>query len=291
MAYSKAHVGDRAFPIVKLSDENLTEIQLGDGFVNEWFDLVGEPTLTLLDFSSLEDFVALDPSDLDFRIWLAWHDEPTRIYVAFVASDDVYKNTHDYQLIDAIFLNDSIQVAIDGDHSGGAGLTGSSSDEEILEAEGQTQRYEAISHTANGPNLDSPAVRFRTGTTPWMTSPPYAEGGGSVAGEAPTISTIEFYITPFDRWETFENPEGSVVSSLTAGQVIGFAIMVNDWDREDDLWTPWIPDAMQHTDREGYLDLIFGKADVFLDGILLPLEPEDSAIGATSWGRIKATLK
>ena len=101
---SRAHVGDRLYPIVELSDEMLTEIQLADGLVDEWFELIGEPTLTLLDFRSFDDLVALDPSDLDFRIWLAWHDEPARIYVAFVASDDVYKNTHDYQLIDAIFL-------------------------------------------------------------------------------------------------------------------------------------------------------------------------------------------
>ena len=40
----------------------------------------------------------LDPSDLDFRIWLAWHDNPARFYLAFVSSDDIYKNNHDYNV-------------------------------------------------------------------------------------------------------------------------------------------------------------------------------------------------
>ena len=91
-----AHVGDRLYPIAYLSDEMLAEIQLDDGQIQEWVDLLGEPTLTLLDFTEEFQGSPLDPSDLDFRIWLAWHDEPARLYVAFVASDDAYKNVHDY---------------------------------------------------------------------------------------------------------------------------------------------------------------------------------------------------
>ena len=49
--------------------------------------------MTLLDFTDSSDSSELDPLDLDFRIWLAWHDDPARFYVAFVASDGVYQNT------------------------------------------------------------------------------------------------------------------------------------------------------------------------------------------------------
>ena len=94
---SEAHVGDRLYPIPYLSDEMLAEIQLDDGQIQEWIDLLGEPTLSLLDFTEEIAYSPLDPADLDFRIWLAWHDEPARLYVAFVASDDVYKNNHDYK--------------------------------------------------------------------------------------------------------------------------------------------------------------------------------------------------
>ena len=47
-------------------------------------------------FKTNDDIIPLNPSNLDFRIWLAWHDEQNRIYVAFIISDDEYKNTHDW---------------------------------------------------------------------------------------------------------------------------------------------------------------------------------------------------
>ena len=119
-----AHVGDRVYPVSYLSDEMLEQIDLRDGLADEWQELVGEPAMTLLDFHSIAD---PDRSDFDFRIWLAWHDDPPRFYVAFVSSDDVYKNTHNYDVVDYMGLNDSISLVIDGDHSGGAGCSAKSS--------------------------------------------------------------------------------------------------------------------------------------------------------------------
>ena len=46
-----AHVGDRLYPIAYLSEEMLAQIQLHDGRIDEWYELLGEPTLTLLDFA------------------------------------------------------------------------------------------------------------------------------------------------------------------------------------------------------------------------------------------------
>ena len=54
-----AHSGGRVYPIVELTDEMLEQIQLDDGTVDEWFELIGEPTMTLLDFS--------DPQQLPTR--------------------------------------------------------------------------------------------------------------------------------------------------------------------------------------------------------------------------------
>ena len=91
-----AHSGDRAYPIPYLSEEMLEKIQLHDGRVDEWMELVGEPTMTSLDFTTGFEGLPPDPSDLDFRIWLAWHDDPVRLYAGFVSSDDIYKNNHEY---------------------------------------------------------------------------------------------------------------------------------------------------------------------------------------------------
>ena len=94
-----AHSGDRVYPIYELTDEMLAKIDLRDGSVQEWADLLGEPSMTLLDFAYVYINRSQDPSDLDFRIWLAWHDDPDRLYLAYVCSDEVYKNTHDYSAV------------------------------------------------------------------------------------------------------------------------------------------------------------------------------------------------
>ena len=86
LAQAEAHSGDRLFPIPELTDEMLEKIQLDDGSVEEWYDLAVEPTMSLVDFRRFG--ILPDPSDLDFRIWLAWGDEPDRLYVAFAAIDD-----------------------------------------------------------------------------------------------------------------------------------------------------------------------------------------------------------
>ena len=225
------------------------------------------------------------------------------LYVAFVSSDDVYKNDHDYDAIrgslrDFIDVNDSITLAIDGDHSGGKGCPYNCQMEDLREVRSRNQRYEAIARTVSGSTLDDISTRYITEKIAWTVLPPYGQGGGGVAGEAPTISVIEFYVTPFDRF-SFDDPEGSVASDLAAGQVIGFAIMVNDWDsfdRADDMEVNsyWVPEAMNRgdaDDRQHEIDA--GWADFFLDGILLPAgaEPEGTAVESVSWGRIKASLE
>ena len=37
--------------------------------------------------------------------------------------------------------------------------------------------------------------------------------------------------------------------------------------------------------------VVFREGDGLLDGILLPIEPEGTAIEGSTWGRIKASLK
>ena len=194
---TKAHLGDRVYPIPYLSDEMLERIDLKDGLVDEWYELVGEPSMTLLDFTGEEPHsppLLPDPSDLDFRTWLAWHDDPARLYVAFVASDDVYENTHDYSSSPLLHLHDSIMLAVDGDHSGGAGAGNSTPPEEAIEIRGQTQEYEAISRTAGGPTLNDtergcerrgPETRGGSHETPFESEqegPSCHRGGGHARG-------------------------------------------------------------------------------------------------------------
>ena len=241
-----AHAGGRVYPIPYLTDEMLADIQLEDGSIDEWYDLLGEPTMTLLDFADETWGSKLDPSDLDFRIWLAWHDEPARLYVAFAASDDLYKNTHDYgsdEFEDSMYFQDGIFLAIDADHSGGQGTAGLEPSE-WLEVFGQTQFYTAIPYTGSGPTLADEGMTAQTGTHAWTVLPPFAEAGGGTGGGTPAFSVIELYVTPFDRFGAWDSSEGSLVSDLETGKVIGLAIAANDLDPPD-FPTTWTPEAME----------------------------------------------
>ena len=300
-----AHVGSRVFPIPELTDEMLAGIEL-DGYVyEEWFDQIGEPALTSVDFLTTGK-EPHDPADMDFRIWLAWHDEPARLYVAFVAADDNYWNTFDYDATEPTNRmlsgvrggNDGIALGVDGDHSGGPGFAGWMGRDRIAESRGNAQAYHAVSHTPSGPILDDPKSRHRAKVFSWMTLPPYAEAAGKVVGEGPVIWSMELYVTPFDHRESLTSPEGSVVSDLSAGQIIGFVIGVYENDAGDphEQLAVLAPEAhATGSDSEILDDVIDSVADNFLDGLLLPAGAagpvENSAVESVSWGRIKASLE
>ena len=122
-AAASAHSGNRVFPFYELTDEMLEKIDIHDGLIDEWYE-IGEPSMTMLDFKTFRNSVPLDPSNLDVRIWLGWHDESNRIYAAFVIVDDKYYNTHNHNGEDfKQFMDffDSAEFFIDGNHSGGRG--------------------------------------------------------------------------------------------------------------------------------------------------------------------------
>ena len=288
-----AHVGDRLYPIAYLTDEMVAGIELDDGSVSEWYELIGEPVITLLDFHELYGS-SPDPSGFDFRIWLGWHDDPARIYVALGATDDGYIHRFDPDIAGGT-VDPGIQLAVDGDHDGSAGCPC----EDVVEALGYTQLYLAVAyHERGGRTLGAPVLvdeeiyyySGEKGELKWTVLPPYGEGGGNRGGENPAISVIEFYVTPFDRFGRTNDspvPEGSVVSDLAEGQVIGFSIVVQDVDPHDDLRiTNWVPKAIPVDQGP----LSYDEGDSFLDGILLPPSFGGTAVESASWGRIKATL-
>ena len=282
-----AHVGDRVYPIAYLTDEMLAGIELDDGSVGEWYELIGEPAMTLLDFHERYGS-SPDPSDFDFRIWLAWHDDPARIYVALGATDDGY--IHQFEPDIAPITDPGILLAVDGDHNGSAGCPC----EDVVEALGHTQLYVAVAHLERGGRplavpgwVDEIAER----DLKWTVHPPFGDAGGDRGGENPAISVIELYVTPFDQFGRTSDspaaPEGSVVSDLAEGQVIGFAILVQDVDPRDDdrEIANWVPESMP-------LDpFTYEQGDFFLDGVLLPPDPEGTAVESVTWGRIKASLR
>lgn len=293
-----AHNGDRVYPIRYLSEETLARIDLGDGSVEDWVDAIGEPTFTPLDFRLVPSgsYDQFDPSNLDFRIWVGWSQDG-KIHVAGEFVDDVYVNEYDPLEfpMKLMAVHDHLGFQVDGDHTGGDYFFFASHGdlEEALKTNRQAQYYRAISHVPSGPRvgLDSTTDTL----TPfeeleldkpidWMVLPPYAQGGGGVFSENPTFWLVEFFTTCFDQLNHL-SPEESVVSQFTEGKVIGFDLLVYDYDIEPAgtlvLYTLTEPDG------------VWDQASDFVDGLLLGpgVESVDSAVQSTSWGRIKASLE
>ena len=286
---AEAHSGDRVYPFYELTDEMLEQIDLHDGFIDEWYE-IGEPCMTLLDFKTVRNFIPPNPSNLDFRIWLAWHDESDRIFAAFIVTDDEYKNTHDWSaesIRNHIDYHDSITLLLDADHSGGRGSRNETPAEEYPLIWGRTQWYNAISRTVSGPTLDGWLNRAPDGTpASWKISPPYGDAGGGVAGENPVVWIVEMYVTPQDAWG--DSVEDTPFSELSAHQIIGFAPIIHDFDPSiPNSPIPWHPEAVDDDGALHYLER--GEADIFIDGLLVPAQ--ETAVESVTWGRIKASLE
>ena len=96
-AQAGAHEGDRVYPIAYLTDEMVEHIRVDDGSVDEWHELVGEPSLTILDCLGQIQERAIRPVRPRLPNLAGLARRPgSFLYVAFVGSDEAYENDHDY---------------------------------------------------------------------------------------------------------------------------------------------------------------------------------------------------
>ena len=295
LSVANAQPPDRVYPIMQLTDRDVAGIDVTDGSVEDWENIVGEPTLTPLDFA--ETFFAgpfvvgsYDPSDMDFRIWLGWHDATDRIFFAMERVDDVYVNDFDHEDLNdvMIFHDSSVRFAVDGDHSGGAVFP----EESPEEWDWQVQVFMALGEAFDGGSQVGLFPHAHLLRAEWLIQPPFAHGGGAVVGGSPIFSVTEFYMTPFDRLVPTGNPEDSEGSDLFGGKIIGFNIEVFDVDDQPGMET--IHHLAVPPSYEFYIDLLNMSADYFADGVLMTpdgLSSDNSAVESDSWARIKATFE
>ena len=164
-------------------------------------------------------------------------------------------------------------------------------DDFLLHTNQQAQRYEALAEVHDtGYQIDMAYTGYHAD---WFLNPPYADGGGIVAGVNPTITVTEFYVTPFDRF-VWNSPEESVVSELYPGKTIGFAIGIIDRDSKESARQEsihYLRAGELTQDCLGVCSLAMDYSDDFASGFLLGPGgelPDDSAVESITWGRIKA---
>ena len=294
---ASAHVGAALYPIYELPTSDLPDLH--DGTLADWEEVLAGASLTHSDFEAHDvgEGAPVDPGDLAYQIFLAWHGSTQRVYVAMERVDDVYVNEYEGGGISSqMWRHDGFEFMVDGDHSGGEYQWPFDSDltpeERRLLTLSQAQMYGAVSEAVDGHLLvlsqwDGP---FRTAEVMPLMFPPYADAGGFVLSGSPSLSGIEMYVTPFDRLNVL-HPEDSQRSELYADKIIGFQISIPDFDSEP-------------SEYHGFYNLAgqsgtWRSADRFVDGVLLPCEGGDcgsapepvSAVQVDSWGRIKAGLR
>ena len=277
------HVGDRVVPIFEISEESLSEIDIHDGEIGDWLTVMGEPSLTGRDLTadvSGTHGEEYDPSDLDFRIWLAWHRGLNRIYVAVEGVDDFLVD----QGAENWYWDGLVGLEIDGDHSGGVFDRGSL---ETILLESQTFQGGPFSHQPFS-NLNKPAVHllYSIGLEEccWFSEPPFADVGTAIYGENPTVWMTEMYVTPFDRLVP-DSRGDTVISELRPDGIIGLRVTVTDQDDG----RKFAPDGVFFIP---VFDSNFAQGpDQFADGLLVPVGGVASAVESVSWGRIKVSLE
>ena len=186
LSVADAQPPDRIYPIMQLTDRDVAEIDVTDGSVEDWEYIVGEPTLTPLDFAQTFGD-SYDPSDMDFRIWLGWHDATDRIFFAMERVDDVYVNEFDREDENEnevmVFHDSSVEFAVDGDHSGGAVFPEESPEERVWQA----QVFNALGEVFDGGSQVGLVPHAYLLSAEWLIQPPFAHGGGAVVGGIPHL--------------------------------------------------------------------------------------------------------
>jgi hypothetical protein len=279
-----AHIGSEVFLFFEIADEDAAEIDFDDGTLDDWADLVGDPSVEATDFFAdpgVGDGAPYDPADMDYRIWFGWNSTSSTIWGAMERTDDVYVNEYDGD--GAMWRWDSaIELMLDGDHSGGeygfnaTNCEGCTEEELFLVNNRSAQQFLGIAESPDGRY-----VGYLGAGSEWVNALPYADGGGAAFGDSPVTSIMEMFVTPFDNL-IYNDPAASEASVLTSGKIVGFQISVPDYDVAGTYHAFHTLTGQTATWR---------YAERFADGRLIGLGGAGTAVEESSWGRLKATFE
>jgi hypothetical protein len=290
-----AHVGDTIYPIFELPTSDLPDIY--DGSLEDWEDVLPGTELTHDIFTPMNegDAAGIDPADSAYRVYLAWHSAGQHVYVGVERVDNVYINTYEGGNVHMLAAYDDVEFHLDGDHTGGQYNffleAGDYTEEEFKLIQNlQAQQYVII---AEAP--DDQIIGYQGNGLGWAIDPPYVDAHGTVTGDDPVTSIMEFYVTAWDEIN-WEGPHLSRRSELVGGNIIGLQITIADYDAVNEDGAPMRRGFHTLSGQDG----TWISADRFVDAELIPCDTGDcgaasdplpSAVEADSWGRIKATFQ
>ena len=288
---ASAHIvrdGIEFYLLFEVATEDAADLDFDDGGVDDWRDVVGDPSVTASQFFADPTVGAgaqYDPADMDYQIWMGWNSDSSVLYGAMERTDDVFVNEYAGGNLGDLWRHDgSFEFMLDGDHTGGD-YTGSADDtwtdeEKTLNNNRTAQQYVGISDAPDGRHIG-----YQGAGVDWVTVLPYADAGGGTVGDGPATSVIEFFVTPFDDL-IWDSEADSRASDLFSGKVIGFQISIPDFDTAPADYKAF------HTLSGQAATWRF--AERFVDGRLVGADggvDTPSAVEENSWGRVKAAFQ
>lgn len=267
---------ERTYPVFQFPADRIPRV---DGDTSDW-DMVPESYIIGTDqlIDQTRRNPQPNPDSLDVRVRVGWVKGLNRLYFLYEA----YDNYWDFSLPG--LHNDTFEIVVDGDASGGPLIDKGHRDLWTPERLGPSMAApdERISvddahwaiHGVHAQNYHvfTPAVdkdwTLAWGSPTWIKELPWANAATSFdfkPGESGRL-VLEFWITPFD-YAGPEGPERAVESVLVENKIIGLGWIVIDYDdvnsnRQAGFWTLSPKRSM------------FGQASELCAFRLMPVEPD-----------------
>ena len=215
---------DTTFKVFQFPADRIPRI---DGETSDW-DIVPEHYVIGTDqlVNSNNNQAPADLSTLDVKVKVGWVDGLNRLYFLYEAYDNYW------YFNEAGLKNDTFEVVVDGDLSGGPFIDRFHPNERvnIWDAYFSFHGVHAQNYHIFTPAVDKDWT-MAWGPQSWIKKLPYANAAtvyNFSHGESGNLS-LEFWITPFD-YASAEDPEYSVQSHLYEGKKIGLSWAILDYD-------------------------------------------------------------
>jgi hypothetical protein len=235
-----------------------------DGKDDDWAMVPESYVITLNDMHDDEHkHDKPDPKDLDIRVKVGWVKGLNRLYFLYEAYDNYW------DFADPGLHNDTFELVVDGDRSGGALIPQfrNFADQSEMDAHFSMHGVQAQNYHIMTP-AEGKDWAMEWGCQPWAKALPWANHAQSYSfrpGESGHY-ILEFYITPFD-YAGCEGPQRAVESELYENKVIGLSWAVIDYD------------GAPRGANNGFWNLspehkMYGNANLLREFKLMPLEPQ-----------------
>ena len=254
-----AHIpgtGEFVLSVPLLRSQEVSALDVTDGSLTDWREVLGEPTLRTTDLFGEEGFAfGYWPTIFDVQIWIAVDPGRSRVYLAMERWDD----KHEDEPVEGYF-DGQVELMIDADHSGEGPV-------QI----GGAQRCSAIQ--SRGGELE---IRYESPEWAWLDDAQFIDGSGSFMEEDDQVhSTLEFYMTAFDSIDP-AGLESSSLSEIGQGAIVGLSVLFVEVDP---------PGILLFNTSNGFPARLRESADSFGDALMKPWVA--TSLQPAFWGQIK----